>query len=124
MIGIHFSFITKIPGDTLLTKMPAERELPSTKQILTETRRLVPLLMYPLKLMVSTKNYMTTINHLAISNFTQVDRALYIIETKDFSISIPTFNVFQRKFDWLTILSKQKLRHFCGQTTGLNILPK
>ena len=31
----------KIPGDTLLSKMPAE--LPSTEQIFTETSRLVPL---------------------------------------------------------------------------------
>ena len=38
-------FITKIPGDTLLTKMPAE--LPSTEQIFTETSRLVPLLACP-----------------------------------------------------------------------------
>ena len=30
IIGIHLSFITKIPGDTLLTKMPAE--LPSTER--------------------------------------------------------------------------------------------
>ena len=41
IIGIHFSYITKIPGDTLLTKMPAE--LPYTEQIFTETSRLVPL---------------------------------------------------------------------------------
>ena len=41
IIGIHFTFITKIPGDTLLTKMSAE--LPSTEQIFTETSRLVPL---------------------------------------------------------------------------------
>ena len=40
-MGIHSSFITKIPGDTLLTKMAAE--LPSTEQIFTETSRLVPL---------------------------------------------------------------------------------
>ena len=37
----HFTFITKIPGGTLLTKMSAE--LPSTEQIFTETSRLVPL---------------------------------------------------------------------------------
>ena len=40
----HSSFpyySTKIPGDTLLTKMPAE--LPSTEQTFTETSRLVPL---------------------------------------------------------------------------------
>ena len=37
ILGIHFSFTTKIPGDTLLSKMPAE--LPSTEQILTETSR-------------------------------------------------------------------------------------
>ena len=42
MIGIHFTFITKIPGDTLLTKMSAE--LPSTEQIFAETSRLVPLI--------------------------------------------------------------------------------
>ena len=42
IIGIHFSFIMKIPGDTLLTKMTAE--LPSTEQIFTETSRLVPLI--------------------------------------------------------------------------------
>ena len=41
IIGIHFLFTTRIPGDTLLTKMPAE--LPSTEQIFTETSRLVPL---------------------------------------------------------------------------------
>ena len=40
--GIHFNVITKIPGGTLLAKMPAE--LPSTEQIFTETSRLVPLL--------------------------------------------------------------------------------
>ena len=39
---MHFTFITKIPGDTLLTKMSAE--LPSTEQIFTETSRLVPLI--------------------------------------------------------------------------------
>ena len=39
--GVYFTFITKIPGNTLLTKMPAE--LPSTEQIFTETSRLVPL---------------------------------------------------------------------------------
>ena len=44
MIGIHFTFITKIPGDTLLTKMSAE--LPSTEQIFAETSRLVPLVHY------------------------------------------------------------------------------
>ena len=37
----YLSFITKIPGDTLLTKMAAE--LPSIEQIFTETGRLVPL---------------------------------------------------------------------------------
>ena len=37
VIGIHFTFVTKIPGDTLLTKMPAEL-LP-----FIETSRLVPL---------------------------------------------------------------------------------
>ena len=41
MIAIHFSFTTKIPGDTLLSKMPAE--LYSTEQIFTETSRLAPL---------------------------------------------------------------------------------
>ena len=41
IIGVHFTFITRIPGDTLLTKMPAE--LPSTEEIFTETSRLVPL---------------------------------------------------------------------------------
>ena len=41
IIGIHFCFTTKIPGDTLLTKIPAE--LPSAEQIFTETSRLVPL---------------------------------------------------------------------------------
>ena len=41
IIGIQFTFITKIAGDTLLTKMPAE--LPSSEQIFTETSRLVPL---------------------------------------------------------------------------------
>ena len=39
--GIHFSFTTKIPGDTLLTNLPAE--LLSAEQIFTETSRLVPL---------------------------------------------------------------------------------
>ena len=34
-IGIHFVFITKIQGDTLVTKMPAE--LSSIEQIFTET---------------------------------------------------------------------------------------
>ena len=33
IIGIHFSFVTKIPDDTLLTKMPGD--LPSTEQIFT-----------------------------------------------------------------------------------------
>ena len=42
IIGIHFTFITKIPGGTLLTKMPAES--PTTEQIFTETNRLVPLM--------------------------------------------------------------------------------
>ena len=41
VIGIHFTIITKIPGDILLTKMSAE--LPSTEQTFTETSRLVPL---------------------------------------------------------------------------------
>ena len=41
MIGIHFSYITKIPGDTLLTKMLSE--LSSTEQTLFHTSRLVPL---------------------------------------------------------------------------------
>ena len=47
LIGIHFTFITRIAGDILLTKMPAE--LLSTEQIFTETSRLVPLyrLLYP-----------------------------------------------------------------------------
>ena len=38
----HCTFITKIPDDNLLMKMPAE--LPSTEQIFTETIRLVPLI--------------------------------------------------------------------------------
>ena len=42
IIGIHLSFITKIPGDTLLTKMPAE--LPSSEQIFTESSQLAPLI--------------------------------------------------------------------------------
>ena len=42
IIGIHFTSITKIPGGTLLTKMPAE--LPSTEQIFVETNHLVPLI--------------------------------------------------------------------------------
>ena len=42
IIGIHFTFITKISGDTLLTKMAAE--LPFTEQIFTETGHLVPLI--------------------------------------------------------------------------------
>ena len=41
IICINFAFITKIPGDTLLTKMPAE--LLSTEQIFTKTSRLVSL---------------------------------------------------------------------------------
>ena len=48
IIGIRFTFITKIPGDTLLTKMPVE--LPSTEQIFTETSRLVSLLGAPDKI--------------------------------------------------------------------------
>ena len=48
IIGVHLSFITKIPGDTLLTKMPAE--LPSAEQIFTETSHLVPLIPYPLNI--------------------------------------------------------------------------
>ena len=43
IIRIHFTVITQIPGDTLLKKMPAE--LPSTKQIFTETSPLVPLIL-------------------------------------------------------------------------------
>ena len=43
IIGILLFFITKIPGGTLLTKMPAE--LTSTEQIFTETSCLVPLLL-------------------------------------------------------------------------------
>ena len=39
LIGIHFTFVTKIPGDILLKKMAAE--LPSTQQIFSETSRLV-----------------------------------------------------------------------------------
>ena len=39
LIGIHFAFVTKIPGDILLKKMAAE--LPSTQQIFSETSRLV-----------------------------------------------------------------------------------
>ena len=41
LIGIHFTFVTKIPGDTLLKKMAAE--LPSTEQIFSETSSLAPL---------------------------------------------------------------------------------
>ena len=41
IIRIHFTFIRKISGDSLLTKMPAE--LPSTEHIFTKTSRLVPL---------------------------------------------------------------------------------
>ena len=41
VIGIRFAFITKIPGEILPTKTPAE--LPSTEQIFTETSRLVTL---------------------------------------------------------------------------------
>ena len=41
IISIHLTFITKIPGDILLTKTPDE--LPSTEQTFTETSRLVPL---------------------------------------------------------------------------------
>ena len=41
IIGIHFTFISKIPGDILLAKMLAE--LLSTEQIFTETSHLVPL---------------------------------------------------------------------------------
>ena len=41
IIGIHFTFVTKIPGDTLLKKMAAE--LPTIEQIFSETSRLVPL---------------------------------------------------------------------------------
>ena len=36
-----YTFITKFPGDILLTKTPAE--LPSPEQVFTETNRLVPL---------------------------------------------------------------------------------
>ena len=43
IIGIHFTFITKIPGETLLTKAPAE--LPSTEEIFTETSHSVPLIL-------------------------------------------------------------------------------
>ena len=42
IIRIHFTVITQIPGDTLLTKMPA---VPSTKQIFTETSPSVPLIL-------------------------------------------------------------------------------
>ena len=42
IIGIHFTFNTKTPGDNLLKKMAAE--LPSAEQIFSETSRLVPLL--------------------------------------------------------------------------------
>ena len=41
IMGIQFTFITKIAGDTLVTKMTAE--LTSCEQIFTETSRLVPL---------------------------------------------------------------------------------
>ena len=40
-MDIHFTFITKILGETLLTKFPVE--LPSTEHISIETSRLVPL---------------------------------------------------------------------------------
>ena len=45
IIGIHFTFITKIPGGTLLTKMSAE--LASAEHIFTETSRLVALKIEP-----------------------------------------------------------------------------
>ena len=45
IIGIHFTFTTKISVDNLLKKMPAE--LPSTEQTFTETSRLVPLFLVP-----------------------------------------------------------------------------
>ena len=41
IIGIHFTLITKIPSETLLTKILAE--LLSIEEIFTETSRLVPL---------------------------------------------------------------------------------
>ena len=41
LIGIHFTFISKIAGDILLKKMPAE--LPATEKIFPATSRLVPL---------------------------------------------------------------------------------
>ena len=44
IIGSHFTLITKIPGDILLMKMPAE--LPSTEQIFAESSRLVPLIRF------------------------------------------------------------------------------
>ena len=43
IIGIHFTFITKIQDDALIKKMPAE--LPFTEQIFTETNCLVPMIM-------------------------------------------------------------------------------
>ena len=41
IIGIYFTFITKILGDNVLTNVSAA--LPSAEQIFTKTSRLVPL---------------------------------------------------------------------------------
>ena len=62
IIGVHLSFMAKIPGDTLLTKMPAE--LPSAEQIFTETSHLVPLIPYPLNI-----SRATTRNSLRVQKF-------------------------------------------------------
>ena len=53
LIGIHFTFISKIAGDISLTKMPAE--LSSTEKIFTETSRLVPLLLGNILILLITK---------------------------------------------------------------------
>ena len=63
IIGIHFSFITKIPGDTLVTKMAAE--LPSTEQIFLETSRFV---------LLETKFNEQANNHHSTIKFTAIQR--------------------------------------------------
>ena len=45
LIGIHFTFITRIAGDILLKKMQPDYP-PASEQIFPETSRLVPLINY------------------------------------------------------------------------------
>ena len=96
IIGVHLSFITKIPGDNLLTKMPAE--LSSAEQIFTETSHLVPLIPYPLNI-----SRATTRNSLRAQKFQ------YSFKIRPFMISNcvvnSTFKRYSRKYPFFPITS-------------------